>query len=118
MLGKSKVSSLGEFSWTMATPPTIALEKIKSIAGVAISDSMALTTFLDVKAYKNGKYSGYLIKTNTPIDTSAVGDSESIFVYCDRAITIKGTSVDTNTYNGFTYKYTGIYNLTLKKRIE
>lgn len=114
-LGKSKISSLGEFSWFMINP-TISLEKIGSIEGVAVSDSNALTTSLHINTYKSGVETGNIQKCNYILEDDIIGASNSGFIYSDRAITIKGTEVDNGTNSsGFSYADSTTFNLSLKK---
>lgn len=104
-VGKCKVPTTGSFSVTLALP---ALKKIgKSPVGVVCSDTTAMSGEVDMfVAYKQGVETGALVKgNNATLDAPKAGDSRSMFVYFDRAITINGTGTEISNdtipaYNG------------------
>lgn len=105
-LGKCKVPTTGSFTITLGIPTV--LEKIgKSPVGVVCSDTTAMSGEVDMfVAYKKGIETGVLVKgNNATLDTPKAGDSRSMFVYFDRAITINGTGTEISNdtipaYNG------------------
>lgn len=124
-IGKGAISSTGTFSITL--PANLDNSLLTSIweddddvpAGVTISDPSALGNNMEsINAYKDATELGWLRKSNSdqgdywPI---SVGDAVSRFFYVNKSVTIKGSSSETDTYNGVTDTYNGNYNLTLKK---
>ena len=86
------VSTDGTFSKTLSIPRSTDLYEIGLTAGLKISDVKALISNpVVIVAYHNGR-GGELLKTNiTENMTSPEGASLSMFLYCDRDITITGT---------------------------
>jgi len=118
LIGKSLLSSTGQFSFTINIPSNFSLYPIGNEgSGVTVSDSTALTAaFQGIYSYKKGIMSGVLLKINSTTDSlNKAGISVSYFVYSDRVVKMLGTHISTETINGITYKTTSIYNLTLNK---
>lgn len=124
-MGYSAITSDGSFSFTLSTPTTSDLENFaqhnlsESFTGT-VSDANALTSqsTLGFWTYLNGSFSGDMIKTNFSIlnNRHKKGSSWSIFIYCDREVTVSGKK--TNMYDeGTTYSttLTANYNFTIKK---
>ncbi len=117
-IGKSTVSSDGNFSVALTTP---ILSKIGAIPnGVIVSDTAAMTGYVhyfNIYAHKGGIYTGKIYKSNEPSYTNfKAGWSVSSFKYSDRPFTVKGTEVQYNTQrDGYIEIIKINYNLTFKK---
>lgn len=108
------VSTDGKFSCTLSIPKSADLDEIGATAGLKISDVKALISDpVDIVAYHNDQ-NGELLKTNiTENMTSFEGLSFSLFLYCDRDITITGTGSNKGEVMEFTGTMT--FDLKLKK---
>jgi len=114
-LGKSTVSSSGEFSLILSNP---VLHKIGTGPnGVVVSDITAMVgNVFKLEANKGGIRTGTIKKSNFSIRNSMIaGGSESQFMYSDRAFTIKGTEILVDTSNDYTYNFKINYNIIFKK---
>lgn len=111
---KAIVSTDGKFSYTLSIPKSADLDEIGETAGLKISDVKALISDpVDIVAYHNDQ-NGELLKTNiTENMTSFEGLSFSLFLYCDRDITITGTGSNKGEVMEFTGTMT--FDLKLKK---
>ncbi len=105
-LGSCKVPTTGSFSVALGIPKV--LEKIgKSPVGIICSDTTAMSGEVGMfLTFKQGVQTGMLVKANNAtMDSPKAGDSRSMFVYFDRAITINGTGTEISydtipAYNG------------------
>jgi hypothetical protein len=109
------VSTDGKFSKTLSIPRSTDLYEIGLTDGLKISDVKALISELEIVPYYNSNSGGgELLKTNiTENMTSPEGASLSMFLYCDRDITITGTGSEKGEIMEFTGMMT--FDLKLKK---
>ena len=113
-IGKSAVSTDGKFSITLISPLLFKIGTGPS--GVVASDTTAMVT--TVYGLNNRLYGPvYVYKANYNLyDTIRAGQSGSLFMYSDRAFTIKGTEIrDKRFSTGFIETIKTNYNITFKK---
>jgi len=113
-LGNCAVLANGKFSVALTNP---VLRKIVAFpSGVVVSDTTAMIGSMFVFEAFGGTYTGTLYKANYSLDDSTkAGNSESEFIYSDRAFTKKGTGIYAYTIYGVTSNFKLNYNLTFKK---
>jgi len=118
LLGKSAVSTAGNFSLALTTP---ILRKIGTPpSGVVVSDTTAMVTSVyNIQAFKSGIFTGHVYKSNSITSSLSsnvkAGVSSSLLMYSDRAFTINGQEVHTSTNNGITSNSKLNYSITFKK---
>jgi len=115
IIGKSTVSSAGKFSLVLTN---LVLRKLGNVpSGVVVSDTTSMVVNVDeVEAYKDGISTGNISKSNLSNgDSIKTGESKSLFMYSDRAFSIKGTEIEVDTNNGVTSNVKVNYSTSYKK---
>jgi len=111
--GRGSVTNDGKFELALSIPH---LRQMGSIRGVTVSDTTALIGNALFSSYSPNSKSYELLKCNFTTDSiTQAGMAYSIFIYADRALTIKGTAINTIKYGAYTKTETIVYNLKLKK---
>ncbi|MFM2291999.1 MAG: hypothetical protein RIS29_1812 [Bacteroidota bacterium] len=112
--GSAKIATDGKFSISLKTLPKLLA--ISSMEGVSISDTAALTGTVQLNSSVDDGRTGYIVRCNYTNPTKVTsGMAASIFVYSDRAVTIKGTYSDIYKDRGITNNETIVYNVKLQK---
>lgn len=120
-IGKGAISATGGFSVSLSDPESSCLSKISADEDFvgAISDTNAVISidYLQIFGVKNMNPLGLLIRSNFSTLDSMYNNNSSytIIVYCDRSLSVSGSTQGLDVQNGDTVQFIEKSNFSLKK---